>query len=331
MGAELAGPVAGGQTAVPSCRASCQPRACGPPLLWHPQGWWQWHAQPCCDAALVSAVPGWGCFAPGPSGSCSVPWPGSIAITFPCALERGQELHYCCGRAGGWAGREGGVLRWAGSAHWGCGSLVPPVLWVGSTGFVLWAVSRGAVRGSPWVCCRGGCSDCWVLNSCLGSRVGAWGVTWESWVRHSHGVWGCAAPPMGSVALEGEREQQAAADGWGTLPELLPSVPCPVLLRSNTAPHSCLSSGVAAGAARADVRAPAPGHGKVQPLCCSFSLQHPVPSPASANLLTPPCLALGASKARWVLVWDAGSDRGRGVCGCMLWGVRGISTALGCG
>lgn len=56
-----------------------------PPLLWHLQGWRRWYYQRCCDAALVSAMPGWGCSAPSPLGSFSVPCPGSIAITFPCS------------------------------------------------------------------------------------------------------------------------------------------------------------------------------------------------------------------------------------------------------
>lgn len=54
VGAEAAGSVAGGQTAVPSCRAACQPRVCRLSLLWHPQGWQRWHSQLCRDAESSS-------------------------------------------------------------------------------------------------------------------------------------------------------------------------------------------------------------------------------------------------------------------------------------
>lgn len=214
---------------------------------------------------------------------------------------------------------------WADSTHQGCGSLVPPMLWVGSTGFTLWVGSRGAARGSPWVHRRGGCSDCWVLGSSLGGRVGAWGGTRESRLRHGHGGRGHAASCTGPVALEGEREQQAAAAGWGTPSELLPCVPHPAA-EEHSASFMPQLPGLLRGLRRLTSGLWSWIAGRCSLCAASFSLQHPAPSPASANLPTPPCLALGASKAQWELVWDAGLDLGSG---CVLWGVRGISAAPG--
>lgn len=168
------------------------------------------------------------------------------------------------------------MLGLADSAHRGSGSLVPPVLWAGSAGFALWAGSRGAARGSPWVRCRGGCSDCWVLGSCLGGRVRAWGGMRESQLCHGHGGRGHAASPKGPVALEGEREQQAAAAGWGTPPELLPCVP-----RHAAEEHSSSFMPQLPGLLRGPHRLTSGlwslGRGKVLPLCCQ--LQSPAPSP----------------------------------------------------
>lgn len=157
---------------------------------------------------------------------------------------------------------------WIGSAQRGCRSLVPPMLWAGSAGLALWAGSRGAARGLPWVRCRGGCSDCWILGCCPGGRVRVWRGTWESQLHHGHGGWGHAASPKGSVALKGEGSSRQLQLAGAPLLSCCPV--CPIPLRRNTAPHSCTSSRSCCRATQADVRALVPGHGKVQPLCCQL-------------------------------------------------------------
>lgn len=225
------------------------------------------------------------------------------------------------------AGIERGVLGWGTGVGRLCspghGSLVPPVPWAGGAGFALQAGSSGAARGSPWVCCRAGCCGCWVQGSCPGGRVRAWGGTWESQLRHGSGGWGHASSPKDLVALEGEREQRAAAAAWDTPPELLPCVPCPAA-EEHSASFMPQLPRLLRGPGRLTSGGCSPATGRCSLCAASFRLQPH--SPASVNLLTPPCLALGASKTWWVLVWDAGSGRG---CRCVLWDVRGIGAAPG--
>lgn len=119
---------------------------------------------------LFSAPPTWDCCAPNPLGSCSVPCPGSIAITFPILSGAGPAAPLLLG----WEGRWGA----------GMGQLC-------SQGRCAWAeLDRGqsSTEGKPWQCCRDGCCGCWAP-----AGVAAWGGTWESWLCQGRGGWGRAA------------------------------------------------------------------------------------------------------------------------------------------